>query len=631
MKRATDKSSAPAAANWFTTRGAVLAAGAVGFLAVLFLLAGPSWAVADYRLVTDGVLAVLWLIGAAGIGRFIVRMFVGRGQPFADGSTKAVTAAAMGLGILSIVILLLGLAGYLTRVTAVALLLIGWLLAAPTVRQVRWDSIRVWLSGRAAWWHWLLVLATPLAAMSVLGALFPAGVLWRDEPHRYDVVEYHLQVPREWYEAGKILPLHHNVFSYFPFNVEMHYLLAMHLRGGPWAGMFLAQLMHAAFCGLTIVAIYALAGRGRRGALAAALAAGAPWMAMLGAIAYNEGGMLLWSILAIGWAARARRGGEFALAGIFAGFAAGAKLAAVLILFVGIPAALLICGGIARPTLLKRCALFVFCGVATLSPWLIRNACWTGNPVFPEAMNLLGKADFSDVQVKRWEIAYRPDQQHASAVGHLVALRQQVVTDFRYGWLLLPLAVIALALSWQERSAAFLGVLLLLQTAFWLLATHLQGRFMVIAIPLAAWLIVQYDGRLWTALSPAAAAIMIVFATANVGQRLWPSLKDDRQLGLIGREGVGFYGTFDRLPPDTIVDLVGNAGAFLYHIPMSRLHYKTVFDVDTSDRAKSIEQDWLAGMPSHAIIVRDDPELHRFAKTYWGVPDVAEAATTKPK
>ena len=33
-------------------------------------------------------------------------------------------------------------------------------------------------------------------------------------------------------------------FSYFPFGVEMHYLLAMHLAGGPWRGMYLAQLMH---------------------------------------------------------------------------------------------------------------------------------------------------------------------------------------------------------------------------------------------------------------------------------------------------------------------------------------------------------------------------------------------------
>ena len=57
-------------------------------------------------------------------------------------------------------------------------------------------------------------------------------------PSGYDVVEYHLQVPREWLELGRITPLHHNVFSFFPFNVEDSQitLLAMNLHAGPWAG-----------------------------------------------------------------------------------------------------------------------------------------------------------------------------------------------------------------------------------------------------------------------------------------------------------------------------------------------------------------------------------------------------------
>ena len=48
-------------------------------------------------------------------------------------------------------------------------------------------------------------------------------------------------------------------FLIFPFNVEMHYLLAMHLRGGPWAGMYLAQLMHLSYVVLAVLAVYAFA------------------------------------------------------------------------------------------------------------------------------------------------------------------------------------------------------------------------------------------------------------------------------------------------------------------------------------------------------------------------------------
>src|SRR5947209_2014296 len=108
----------------------------------------------------------------------------------------------------------------------------------------------------SAYAHWLWLLAAPVTVIVLVGSMIYPGILCHDEPNGYDVVEYHLQIPREWFELGRIVPLHHNVFSYFPFNVEMHYLLAMHLRGGPWAGMYLAQLMHATFIALTIFAIY---------------------------------------------------------------------------------------------------------------------------------------------------------------------------------------------------------------------------------------------------------------------------------------------------------------------------------------------------------------------------------------
>ena len=196
------------------------------------------------------------------------------------------------------------------------------------------------------------LLAVPFIAIMTSGAFLPPGFLWTpNEPHGYDVVEYHLQVPREWYEAGRILPLHHNVFSFFPFNVEMHYLLAMNLRGGPWAGMYLAQLMHGTLILLAVLAACGFAARitkqrrckSRVSIIVIALAMlSTPWLAQLGAIAYDEGGFLLCGTLAIGFAVRAlvepeRRRARFVLAGILAGLACGSKLTAVPELLVAIP------------------------------------------------------------------------------------------------------------------------------------------------------------------------------------------------------------------------------------------------------------------------------------------------------
>ena len=156
----------------------------------------------------------------------------------------------MGMGIVSLAVLGLGLAGWMNFWTALILIVAGLAISAAHLiknrhslfsRDFAFTSQPLLLN-----WEWLWIIVAPLAAISVIGALVLPGLLWGDEPNGYDVVEYHLQVPREWFELGRIIPLQHNVFSYFPFNTEMHYLAAMHLRGGPWAGMYVAQLMHVA-------------------------------------------------------------------------------------------------------------------------------------------------------------------------------------------------------------------------------------------------------------------------------------------------------------------------------------------------------------------------------------------------
>ena len=293
---------------------------------------------------------------------------------------RFVSSIALGLGTISLLTLGLGLAGLLHHGSAVAIICVGIALALTLALKQK-TRLSEWLgwAKQPAGWDWLWIAACPFAAIAVVGAMFPAGLLWRGgDPSFYDVVEYHLQVPREWFEAGRIIPLSHNVFSFFPFNVEMHYLLAMHLCGGPWAAMFLAQLMHLAFLALFVVAVYAFAleatlwhvhpvraegmerkkdlvsrdflgttqptragspchggGLGKLPAITAALAVGTvPWVIQLAPVAYDEGGFLLFGTLAIAWVCRAiwddlHRTRRLVIAGVFAGFACGAKLTAV--------------------------------------------------------------------------------------------------------------------------------------------------------------------------------------------------------------------------------------------------------------------------------------------------------------
>src|SRR5579859_6638503 len=268
--------------NW-NTHTAVLLAGIVLFFGIVFAYAAPSAILALYRLVFDGSFLVLHLAAATGFGCAILHLFT-RPRPPSDLLTY-ITATALGLGILSLITLLFGLIGFLSQPVAFALLALGIvaLIARVYRTQSELRSLKSWWSGRAGA-SWLYLLAIPPLAMMTVCAMLPPYLMWTpQEPHGYDVVEYHLQVPREWYEAGHIFPLHHNVFSYLPFNVEMHYLLAMHLRGGPWAGMYLAQMMHAAFVVLSVVAAGLVARRllkHRLAGVAAMLAAaGVPMLA----------------------------------------------------------------------------------------------------------------------------------------------------------------------------------------------------------------------------------------------------------------------------------------------------------------------------------------------------------------
>ncbi len=103
----------------------------------------------------------------------------------------------------------------------------------------------------AAWW-WL---AVPFVLVIVGGALLP--------PVDFDVLEYHLQVPREWVQSGRIAFLPHNVYGNMPLGAETLAALTMVLSPGElgwWWGALAGKLVMAGFAPLAAVLLVA-AGR----------------------------------------------------------------------------------------------------------------------------------------------------------------------------------------------------------------------------------------------------------------------------------------------------------------------------------------------------------------------------------
>lgn len=628
-KRVLNDSTRPPRRRLTLPNALAVACGIVLWLALICMYAGPMTAAAIDCLIVDGGVVLLWLVAAVGAGSWILPLFLKSDAAPSNPLLRFATAAALGLGLMGLLVLGLGLAGVLNQIAAFIVIALAALAAlvklwrTPTALQ----ALRQWFREPAGW-RWLLLLAVPLVAVMTLGNLLPPYVLWNpQEPHGYDVVEYHLQVPREWFEAGRIFPLHHNVFSFFPFNVEMHYLLAMHLRGGPWAGMYAAQLMHGVFILLTVLAVGGIAAglhsdpaRSRTASVLAMLAmAGAPLIWQLGAIAYDEGGFLLFGALSIGWALLASRDpqkrlGPMALAGVMAGLACGAKLTAVPEVLVAVALVSMIVL-IARRASMTRAVtaavVFGICGLICFAPWLVRTGVWAGNPVFPELPEL-GHGYFSEVQVERWHHAHSPRPDQRSIAARLRAGWVEVAGNWQFGFLLVPLAIVGGGIGRREPAVWFLGAMLFLLSVFWLGFTHLQGRFFVLAIPICALLVATLPPRAILGV----VAIEVVAAIVLLNMQLLDGQRPEIIHGLLGTEDLSLMTptAVNSVPATDKLILVGDARAFVYQRPMAKLGYKTIFDADTS--SGDLIAAW-AGPPAQGQWLLIDPgELKRFAKTY---------------
>lgn len=632
----------PSLVDGLGRRGLIFAACIAIVAITIILLAEQVLPIIIYRLLVDGGLCLLWLGAVVGWGALIQRLAKYR---IRIDLLDFVNSAALGIGLLSLIVLGLGLAGWLTRVNAWTVIAIGIAHLLVTVGKQLLDlrATRAWF-GESSRWSWLWVFAMPALGIALVAAFVPPGILWGDEPHGYDVVEYHLQVPREWYEAGRIVPLEHNVFSFIPMNVEMHYLLAMHLRGGPWNGMYLAQLMHLSLIALSALAILALAREpaGRPAAIISAVATvAAPWLLLLAPVAYNEGGLLFFGAMSIGWAWRALREREgsnwkcWDLAGAFAGFACGTKLTAVPMLLIGIPLAAIVAQFISRARLdLQSLATFIITGVLTFSPWLIRNQIWAHNPVFPEAMSVFGRAHFTEDQQERWRRAHSPPESQRSTSARLEAAGKQIAIDWRYGYTLLLAAAFGVALA-RRRESWFVLALLAICFITWIEFTHLQSRFFVLAIPAAAFASASGLAAKPQLVVPAAINFALVAVLGLMNLHLRYMMRDAGQPGrLAAMIDAKALGVEDLNPPEAVnvpaevtLVLIGDAKAFFYTRPMNSLRYRTVFDVSQEDD-QSIIDAWAGKkLPPGAVELIDPAELNRMAAQYWRIaPPPADVA-----
>ncbi|MGD8450632.1 MAG: hypothetical protein PVJ57_02340 [Phycisphaerae bacterium] len=550
----------------------------------------------------DGVYVLLLLLAAAGWGAWPARGL--RGEPGRPGR-ELLLAIALGLGIMAPLALLLGMNGALTGPTTWALLAggggLGLVRIVPALTRPTQPDASPSSPRRNLLWSALPLLALcPLLGMSLFGATLPPGILWPAEARGYDVLEYHLQAPREYYEDGHFTFLPYNVYASFPQQVEILYLLLMYMMGGPLSAAIAAQLLHLALGVLAVAAPAAWSPPGWPRTLVALVAGGVTWMAYLGCLAYVELGLLFFAAVAGGIACRqadatAPGGWRGALAaGLCAGLAGGCKYTALILVAAGLGFAWLIAMRADLRTRAVRALLFGVGVIVAFSPWLIRNAVQTGNPVYPFAYHEFGGAAWSDEQAAQWSHGHRIPADKDSVTGRAQILADELFVSPQFGPALWLVPAIGL-LAFPRRRHWLTGIWLIVTVAAWATLTHMPGRFAVpIIVPLALMLgsIPETGVRGWRR------TLLIVLLVCAAGGAVWNGTRLLRALGnedahwrrLTGAHLRDLVGATEAraaadpinlaIPdagPTTTVWLVGDAAVF-YVQP--RCHYTVTFSRD---------------------------------------------------
>ncbi len=309
---------------------------------------------------------VVYLVAAFGLAWPLRRLW--RGSP-----DSVPIQLAVGVALIFSLSHLLGVLGLLNSVTAIGVCAVGLGLVGVQLAGLFRAGERP--ASLGAGQTVLVALAMPAAAVLIVAALMPPGVLWGSEYGGFDALSYHLQLPQEWLASGRIAPVEHNVYSYLPSYIESAFMhlgamtLAPNdplspdglglLAGDGWR-LLACQGLHA---GLVIVTAWLTARATTRlairaeiaesiarwgGAAAGCVALATPWAVVTGSLAYNEAGVnaMLAGVLLVCAQERLSPVARGTLVGLLVGAACGFKPTALF--FVGLPAGLLLIASCSR-------------------------------------------------------------------------------------------------------------------------------------------------------------------------------------------------------------------------------------------------------------------------------------------
>ena len=542
----------------------------------------------------------------------------------------ALFSLGVGLNLISTYVLAVGLLGWLKRPAAFLVPAAAVMLTAGVVAWRWWKqsvsakgtadtavapgiasavSVASKPNGLSPHWLWL---GAPYVVVIVLGGVLP--------PTDFDVREYHLQAPKEFFQRGRIEFLPHNIYANMTLGAELLAIPAMSVLGDWWRGALVGKTLLALFAPLTALAVYCT-GKRWLGATAGVVGALAylsiPWIGHISMDGLNEGAAGLYLFLAVYalllWRQRLDREtnldglplsgatavsavrdshsirsglpailgsnlGRLFLCGYLAGAAVACKYPAALFVLVPLGGWVALTAGKRRG---RSLAVFGLAATLACGLWFGKNAALTGNPTYPLLAGVFGGQTRTPERNAQFVRAHSPPGYAAEQLSASLA-----DVAWRSEWLsplVWPLAALTFSAVGLRRWSRPLWLYLLFVLAAWWLVTHRIDRFWIPALPVAALLAGAGATALWRWLPPRGAtaatlALVVLALFANfpfvaTGRPLFVSLA--RLRNDPSRVDPWHLYLNEHVPPGGAVLLVGDAQPFDLTVPA---YYNTVFD-----------------------------------------------------
>lgn len=352
--------------------------------------------------VIDLATMLAFVMVAGGLGRWILERF---DLPDWSPLERIAAAGLIGLGVLSPMILLVGVVA-LNTISMVALLVLVVLVTRHDFRSWVQEAVTWFVSAFRfcpdSWQRFLTVMICVMVVLALMLAVLP--------PVKWDVLTYHLAGAEDYVERGRFYANMDNHFLGFPQGVDALYAAQLAISGrltssGPlhWAMGVLTIMMVGGFAGRRFGINAGLA------AVATLLVGKSIWLEMT--FAYADLMPMGLAIVGIAIVDQQRCGQQTdvtpstglqdssttilgiplrwlawsMLLGAVAGLAMGTKYT---VLWLGVAFGVLTLLTSWRGSWRRRILSFAAYGLAAvlaLAPWLVRNWVWYGSPVYPLA------------------------------------------------------------------------------------------------------------------------------------------------------------------------------------------------------------------------------------------------------